>query len=209
MEEVRRINGKGQPVFVVEFDGVEYRRYPQGKHPNYYYHKWKEKGVYHSKLLHHAIFEKAYGAIPKGMVIHHKDFNPLNNKVSNLVMLTNSEHMQIHRTLAKWTDSHKEEHQRKLYSRDNWQKRREKVLSTLKEERRTCRWCGNEFTPTNTHQQFCSTRCHHRWQYKAPENNVQMVCQYCGKTFGGNKYLKPKTCSNECAHKLSKTNRNK
>ena len=203
MEEVRKVNSKGQLVYVVEFDGVEYRRYPSGKHGNYYYHKWKENGQYHSKMLHHAIFEKAHGFIPDGMVIHHKDFNPLNNDLSNLVMLTVAEHMQIHRGLAKWTKEHPEEHSRKVYSKENWHKRREKVLENLAKERRVCKWCGKEFTPTNTHQRFCGKSCHHKWQYKAPENNIEMVCKYCGKTFLGNKYLKPKCCSDECAHKLS------
>ena len=208
MEEVRRINNKGQVVCVIKFDGIEYRRYPNGKHANYYYHKWKENGKNKTKMLHHAIFEKANGfTIPDGLVIHHKDFNPLNNDISNLVMLTAAEHMRIHNNLPKWIANHPEEHHKKVYSKENWHKRREKVLADLAAERRVCEWCGAEYTPTNTHQRFCGKRCHHQWQYKATENNVPMVCQWCGKTFEGNKYLKPKCCSDECAHNLSATKR--
>ena len=203
MEEVRTINRKGQVVYTTLFKGMEFRRYPNGKHGNYYYHKWKENGKYHSIMLHHAIYEDVYGEIPDGMVIHHKDFNPLNNDISNLVMLSVSEHARIHNEVGKWRESHAEEFRKRCYSKENWHERRKKVLDSLKNERRVCKWCGKEFTPTNTHQRFCGKQCHHRWQYKAPENNIQMVCQYCGKTFEGNKYLKPKCCSDECAHKLS------
>lgn len=205
MEEVRRINNRGQVVYVVELDGMEFRRYPNGKHGNYYYHKWKEEGRYKHIILHQYIYEKVHGKLPKGMVVHHKDFNPLNNDVGNLVAVTIAEHMRIHANLVKWKDENRDEFRKRCYSKENWQQRREKVLLNLASERRVCEWCGEEYTPTNTHQRFCSKQCHHRWQYKAPENNIEMVCQYCGKTFMGNKYLKPKCCSDECAHRLAAT----
>ena len=34
--------------------------------------------------------------IPIGCCIHHKDFNPLNNKVDNLELMTNSQHSKLH-----------------------------------------------------------------------------------------------------------------
>lgn len=202
MEEVRRINNRGQVVCVIELDGLEFKRYPNGKHGNYFYHKWKEDGEYKQIILHQYIYEKKYGKLPKGMVVHHKDFNPLNNSVENLVAVTIAEHMRIHANLVKWKDENQEEFKKRGYSKENWQERRAKVLLELAAERRVCEWCGEEYTPTNTHQRFCSKQCHHKWQYKAPENNIEMVCQYCGKTFLGNKYLKPKCCSEECAHQM-------
>lgn len=208
MEEVRRINNRGQVVYVVELDGMEFRRYPNGKHGNYYYRKWKENGVDKHLILHQYIYEKHYGKLPKGMVVHHKDFNPLNNDISNLVAVTIAEHMRIHANLVKWKAENGDEFKKRCYSKDNWQQRRAKVLLNLANERRKCEWCGYEFTPTNTHQRFCSKPCHHKWQYKAPENNIEMVCQHCGKTFMGNKYLKPKCCSEECAHLMSASRRN-
>jgi len=36
------------------------------------------------------------GEIPEGYVIHHRDFNHNNNKLSNLQMLTEQEHARIH-----------------------------------------------------------------------------------------------------------------
>lgn len=208
MEEVRKINDKGQVVYVIEFDGMEFRRYPNGKHGNYYFHKWKENGKYKSILLHHAIYEKAHGKIPDGMVIHHADFNPLNNSVENLVAVSNSEHMRIHGLLNKWRNEHPEEMRKRYYSKDNWKERREKVLVKLANEKRVCKYCGKEFTPTNTHQRFCGKYCHHRWQYTADENNVETICQNCGNVFMGNKYTKPKCCCEKCAHELSLSKRN-
>ena len=41
--------------------------------------------------LHRAIVTKHYGEIPKGMVIDHKDRNPLNNSLNNLRICTQAE----------------------------------------------------------------------------------------------------------------------
>ena len=202
MEEVRRINSRGQIVCAVTFNGKEYRRYPNGKHPNYYYHKWKFEGKYHQQLLHHAVYKFYCGAIPEGKIIHHKDGNPLNNDISNLVAVTPSEHQKIH-SKEPGRKLHNSIQAKKIsFTKDNWHERRKVLETNLAKQTRVCEWCGASYTPTNVHQRFCSKYCHHKWQYVAPENNVTLTCQYCGKEFQGNKYLKPKTCSDKCAHSL-------
>jgi len=51
---------------------------------------------------HDVIWERANGrSIPKGYVIHHKDGNGLNNKIDNLLLLTNSEHVALHNRMRK------------------------------------------------------------------------------------------------------------
>lgn len=45
---------------------------------------------------HRFVWEKYRGAIPKGMVVHHKDENKLNNKIRNLELLTRGEHQRLH-----------------------------------------------------------------------------------------------------------------
>lgn len=45
---------------------------------------------------HHLVWEQAYGAIPDGYEIHHKDGNKLNNELSNLQLLTRTEHARLH-----------------------------------------------------------------------------------------------------------------
>lgn len=47
-------------------------------------------------LEHKKVWIDSNGEIPKGYDIHHKDEDKLNNKLSNLKMLTRSEHMKIH-----------------------------------------------------------------------------------------------------------------
>lgn len=36
------------------------------------------------------------GALPNGYVVHHKDFNKLNDRLDNLERLTNEEHLRLH-----------------------------------------------------------------------------------------------------------------
>ena len=48
------------------------------------------------KSLHRLIYEEYYGAIPKGYVIHHKDGNKTNNNITNLELLTHTQHASLH-----------------------------------------------------------------------------------------------------------------
>lgn len=202
MEGVRKITKRGQVVYVVLYGGREFKRYPGGKHPNYFYHKFKKAGVYYTEILHRVIWEDTHGRkIPEGYDIHHKDWNPLNNDPENLQLLTKSEHNKIHNSLARAMSEGKFEPHG--YTKENWDERRAVAMERLSKQTRICQYCGAEFTPTNTHQRFCSKKCHHKWQYTAPELNIELTCQCCGKTFLGNKYLRPKSCSSECANKLS------
>ena len=201
MEEYKTTGRKGETVYAVEYDGHEYKRYPNGKHPNYYVFKWKCGGTYHQELLHHAVWKTHNGDIPKGKVIHHIDGNPLNNDISNLMAVTISEHAILHDKLKGFQT--KENAEKVWYSKENWKERRKKAIENLQKETRVCKHCGREFVATNVHQRFCSKQCHHKWQYQAEENLVPMVCQNCGKEFMGNKYLKPKCCSQTCAVELA------
>jgi hypothetical protein len=50
----------------------------------------------HTIPLHIYIWERANGNRPKGMNIHHKDFNPANYKLCNLELVTISDHRKLH-----------------------------------------------------------------------------------------------------------------
>ena len=60
---------------------------------NYYISQNTDKKF---SYLHRYIYEKHNGPIPNGFVVHHKDGNRINNDISNLTTLTNSQHAILH-----------------------------------------------------------------------------------------------------------------
>ena len=76
------------------------------KYGTAYFSKNHGKGYYiissskegnRGKSLHRLIYEDHYGLIPKGMQIHHIDGDTTNNDISNLEMVSISEHNKIHK----------------------------------------------------------------------------------------------------------------
>jgi hypothetical protein len=61
-------------------------------------------------FVHHIVICEHLGiySIPKGWVVHHCDFNPHNNDISNLVLLKMGDHMKLHRYLEGATTISKE-----------------------------------------------------------------------------------------------------
>ena len=49
-----------------------------------------------ARRLHRLVYEDAYGPIPPGWHVHHKDHNPLNKDPGNLVALPANEHSALH-----------------------------------------------------------------------------------------------------------------
>lgn len=47
-------------------------------------------------LVHRYVWQKHYGIIPKGFVVHHKDENKLNWNIENLELKKNREHSKEH-----------------------------------------------------------------------------------------------------------------
>lgn len=71
-------------------------------------------------FVHHVVMCKHLGisAIPRGYCVHHCDFNPYNNDIQNLVLLTIGEHAALHAALGgvttiskesttKWLEAHR------------------------------------------------------------------------------------------------------
>lgn len=61
-----------------------------------YYMITSKKEGNHNKRLHRLIFERVYGPIPEGYVIHHKDEDKLNNCIMNLQLISEFEHKSQH-----------------------------------------------------------------------------------------------------------------
>ena len=60
------------------------------------YKIWHKAGIY--KKDHRLIMEKHLGSLLKPTeLVHHKDGNPLNNRIDNLEITNNSEHLTFHR----------------------------------------------------------------------------------------------------------------
>lgn len=57
----------------------------------------KGKSVY----LNRVTYERFYGSIPPGMIIHHKDGDVNNNAIENLELMSNSAHASYHNNLNK------------------------------------------------------------------------------------------------------------
>ena len=61
-------------------------------------HGWdSEKNLANHQWVARMVYENAYGNIPEGMIVHHKDENKVNNNLDNLELLeNNSEHNKVH-----------------------------------------------------------------------------------------------------------------
>ena len=166
--------------------------------------------------LHRYVWEQTNGKIPEGYHIHHIDGDKNNNDISNLMMLTSTEHLSYHgnkrasedyeamvKNLSlnarpkanewhasaegrKWHKSHYEKMKDKLYVKREF----------------TCEQCGQKFeTQNNGANRFCSNKCKSKWRREAGLDDVERECIYCGRTFKINKYRKTRTCSRSCANK--------
>lgn len=72
---------------------VRIRQRKREKHPRAFI-KIAEPSLWVPRAIH--VWEAAHGPIPRGLVLHHKDRDPLNDDLENLVLLTRSEHAAEH-----------------------------------------------------------------------------------------------------------------
>jgi len=54
-----------------------------------------------NKYYHQYIWEKNYGGVPEGFVLHHINLNKLDNRIENLQILPKREHHKLHDKLRK------------------------------------------------------------------------------------------------------------
>lgn len=176
-------------------------------------------GKPHRKRLHVYVWEKANGEVPKGYDIHHIDHDKSNNTLSNLVAMSRHNHISMHMEerdkdemrrimnekvrpeACKWHSSEAgREWHRQLYETTlapSWGK------NVIKK----CDWCGKEYTVSaikESRSRFCSNKCKTAFRYHSGADNVERICEYCGKTFSANRYSRTKTCSVECGRELGR-----
>ena len=159
-----------------EFNGTHYRKSAEG-----YY-------VRSSSRLHREVWKYHHGPIPAGRVIHHADGNPGNNELSNLRLMTNSEHLRHHNGSAGYDPQ---------AGPPTW------ALMAME-----CSNCGAPFMGSRqkNRRRLCSTAC--REQLNALQGLTKSVavyteCVMCGRGFHITvKNSRRVTCGPECLTKL-------
>lgn len=140
-----------------------------------------QNGYYFTNYhLHVVVWEMYHGKIPKGFHVHHGAGGVDCNEPSNLSLKSQSEHAKLH------------------FQRE-WDK--------LKEQRRVCKNCGEEFAPVQHNQVFCGKSCQIQYYSRHRKKHfVKRTCPVCGKEFEtvDKGRFTTQTCSWECSGKLAR-----
>lgn len=160
------------------------------------------------------------GEIPKGMAVHHIDENKDNNDISNLILLYQSKHSEIH--MEEIMSNHLDERKQKFMefahpAAVNWHKSEkgrewhkkqwEKSLKPTIDAKGTknCAVCGAEYeVPLSRFDKslFCSKKCKAKHRRDSGIDDVSKTCVVCGTPFESNKYENVITCSKKCAARI-------
>ena len=172
------------------------------------------------KRMHVYVWEYYNGLVPKGFQVHHIDENKSNNDISNLELLSITEHLSFHgkeryeknsemmlnnlrqNAIPKASEWHK--------SKDGheWHKEHyEEFKHLLHVEREfKCQFCGKDFKSTQSQSKFCSNKCKSAARRASGIDNISKICADCGGEYISNKYSKTKFCP-LCKSKKHKRNR--
>ena len=190
-----------------KFDGITFVSDERG----YYYNST------HGKIyMHRYVWEYYNGPIPKNHEIHHIDFDRSNNDISNLQLMTKSEHRKIHADLL--TDEQREWKRNNLNEKARpkaieWHKSEEgrqwhrEQLSMQRElgifkHKLICTNCGKTYVgEVNGPNTFCSNACKSAYRRRSGKNLEERICVVCGNPFMTDKYKNAKTCSRSCANR--------
>lgn len=164
--DIRRIPNEqfANPIYLDEitqyFDGGLYRLWPSDK--------YLSRG---GKKLHRDVWRSAFGAIPDGCHIHHKDGNPKNNQLQNLECLPAKIHLSEtwhSKPRNGFTQSARDAATAWHQSEEGklWHKRhaeRQKFWTKNKREEKPCQHCGVLFMAlvrnSASMQKYCTETC--------------------------------------------------
>ena len=96
-DELQRFTSNGITNEILEY--VEAKDLKIGmrvKSNEIYLHENKYKKIRNGDKMHRMVYEYYNGKIPSGYVIHHIDENKLNNDISNLQLISDSDHRRLH-----------------------------------------------------------------------------------------------------------------
>lgn len=161
---------------VQELDGIRFYWKPEG------YYK-ADHTRYGGLTMHRYVWEKHNGAIPNGFHVHHKDGDKSNNDISNLELLSASEHSVRHGRTNPWVGSEANKSQireagelaKSWHSSDaglKWHS--ENGVRTWKDRKWhavNCVHCGQQFdTPYPTRAKYCNPNCKAKALYAKAKN---------------------------------------
>jgi hypothetical protein len=170
----------------------------------------RQRGI---RRLHEEIWQAAYGPIPDGHHVHHRDHDPLNNDLANLVLITATEHHRHHYAerverlgptqftvaardaAAAWHASAAGRAWHVEHGARTWANR--------KTGTRICAQCGGSYESRSRkgNEAFCSNACRAAARRAAGVDDVERRCQRCGIPFRVSRYAKTRFCSRSCANK--------
>src|SRR3990167_1794567 len=154
------------------YRGKKFTRYPSANQRQRRVYYWNHTSGYLPISLHTQIWIDNYGEIPKGLEVHHKDGNPLNNRLSNFELLTRGEHVKRHFNGEL----------------------REKVLENLE----LARVGAVEWHKSPEAREFHSRIGKDSWKNKA---TYDLVCEVCEKPYQTYFPNRSKYCSRKCKAK--------
>lgn len=203
-------------ALVVYLGGITFRRYPADPRfgtRNYYTPGPgdRQKGY---ESYHREVWKRAHGTIPAGHHIHHRDGNPLNNRLENLECLPGADHlvryhsewepervsaqrewMEAVRSLAAdWHASEEGLAWHRRHGKATWEGREPRTFR--------CDQCGAEFESRDgrpREHRFCSNKCKVAWRRATRADDETRVCAWCLCEFKVNRYLDARCCSKSCA----------
>lgn len=179
------------------------------------YH-WDGKTPYlrcRGKLLHREIWKSAYGPIPAGHHVHHKDGDSSRNELENLELRDAKGHAAEHVRMGSYSSPARLEHLDRIrpltvewhrsdegrsvharIGRDSW-----KVRAPSEH---VCAQCGRAFESLKPGALFCSNACKASARRESGVDDEIRACPYCGKKFTINRYVRPdRCCSRSCAQR--------
>ena len=152
------------------------------------------------KRMHVYVYEFYHGEIPDGYEVHHIDLNRANNDISNLKLLSVSDHKKLHGDLL--TDAQREWKRQNLtqnarpkaiewhksdegrqWHREHIQKQQEVLHRKVN---KTCIYCGKTYQG-EVKSRFCSNACKSAHRRHSGVDSVVRYCTICGKEFTVNR----------------------
>ena len=172
-----------------------------------------------SRYLHRQMWIDAYGPIPAGHQIHHRDGDREHNALDNYECLSAGDHRRLHREvedrnpivvrrrlegLAKARVAAKRWH-RSTAGRVWHRKNAKHVAGVLRRRRifRNCEYCGHRFKIHFSTDRFCSLKCIASSRYHSGVDDEVRICEWCSSEFTVNKYFKTTCCSRSCGKRAA------